>query len=143
MTHIVSASWKWAKNIGMIQVIANICQIGLKLAERIEVGCNVNKANDLVWWSQIGCRGFEYNVKQGSFEASNPLDLLCLDFTAVDPSRDGKENILVTTDIFSNFTVAEVTPNQQAKTVVGCPASYFFELVPIFWKKFLFFQQNL
>ena len=32
-------------------------------------------------------------------------------------SKDGKENILVMTDIFSNFTLAVITPNQQAKTV--------------------------
>ena len=34
------------------------------------------------------------------------------------PSKDGKENLLVMTETFSNFTVAVVTPNQQAKTVL-------------------------
>ena len=34
-------------------------------------------------------------TQQGSLVANNPLDLLCIDFLKVDPSRDGKENILV------------------------------------------------
>ena len=49
--------------------------------------------------------------------ANNPLDLICLDFTKVDPSQDGKENVLVITDAFSKFAVAVVTPNQKAQTV--------------------------
>ena len=57
------------------------------------------------------------NVKQGSLIANHPLEILCLDFTTMDHSKDGKENVLVMTDVFSNFTVAVVTPNQQAKTV--------------------------
>ena len=57
------------------------------------------------------------NVKQGSLITNHPLDLLCLDFTKMDHRKDGKKNILVITDAFSNFTVAVVTPNQQAETV--------------------------
>ena len=45
------------------------------------------------------------------------MDLLCLDFTKIDPSRTGKENILIMTDAFSKFSVAVVTPNQRALTV--------------------------
>ena len=54
---------------------------------------------------------------QGSIVANNPMDLLCIGFMKVDPSKDGKENVLVMTDAFSKFSVAVVTPNQQAKTV--------------------------
>ena len=57
------------------------------------------------------------NVKQGSLIANHPLEILCLDFTTIDCSKDGKENILVMTDAFSNFAVAVIPPNQQAKTV--------------------------
>ena len=35
----------------------------------------------------------------------------------MDPSRDGKENILVLTDAFSKFSQVFVTPNQKALTV--------------------------
>ena len=52
-----------------------------------------------------------------SFVANNPLDLLCLDFLKVNPSRDGKKNILVLTDAFTKFSQAFVTNNQKAPTV--------------------------
>ena len=57
----------------------------------------------------------DLNVKQGSLVANRPSDLLCLDFTKMDCSKDGKGNILVMIYAFSNFTVAVVTSNEQAK----------------------------
>ena len=56
-------------------------------------------------------------TKLGSIIANNPMDLLCIDFTKVDPSKSGKENILVLTDAFSKFSQVFVTPNQKALTV--------------------------
>ena len=53
----------------------------------------------------------------GHLEAHNPLDLVCLDFTKIDPSKTGKENVLVITDAFTKFSLAVCTPNQTAKTV--------------------------
>ena len=55
--------------------------------------------------------------KIGHFEAHNLLDLVCLDFTKIDPSKTGKENILVITDTFTKFSLAVCTLNQMAKTV--------------------------
>ena len=43
-------------------------------------------------------------IQPGSIIAKGPLDLLCVDFTTMDPSRDGKENVLVLTDAFSKFS---------------------------------------
>ena len=57
------------------------------------------------------------HTQQGSLVANNPLDLLCIDFSKVDPSRDGKENILVLTDAFTKFSQAFITNNQKALTV--------------------------
>ena len=58
------------------------------------------------------------HTQQGSLVANNPLDLLCIDFLKVDPSRDGKENILVLTDAFTKFSQAfNLTTNQKALTV--------------------------
>ena len=57
------------------------------------------------------------HTQQGSLVANNPLDLLCIDFLKVDPSRDGKENILVLTDAFTKFSQAFVTNNQKALTI--------------------------
>ena len=52
-------------------------------------------------------------TKPGSIIANNPMNLLCIDFTKVDPSKSGKENILVLTDAFTKFSQAFVTPNQK------------------------------
>ena len=43
-------------------------------------------------------------TQQRLLVANNPLDLLCIDFLKVDPSRDSKENILVLTDGFTKFS---------------------------------------
>ena len=45
------------------------------------------------------------------------MDLVCINFTKVDPSKDSKENILVLTDAFTKFSQVFVTPNQKAITV--------------------------
>ena len=57
------------------------------------------------------------NTKPGVIIAHNPMNLMCIDFMKVDPSKDGKENILVLTDIFAKFSQAFVTPNQKAITI--------------------------
>ena len=59
----------------------------------------------------------EPNTIPGAIIANNPIDLMCIDFTKVDPSKDDKENILVLTDAFTKFSQAFVTPNQKAITV--------------------------
>ena len=56
-------------------------------------------------------------TQPGSTVANGPLDLLCVDFTTMDPSWDGKENVLVLTDAYSKFSQAFVTPNQKALTM--------------------------
>ena len=45
------------------------------------------------------------------------MDLLCINFTKVDPSKGSKENILVLTDTFTKFSLAFITPNQKALTI--------------------------
>ena len=45
------------------------------------------------------------------------MDIFCIDLMKVDPSKDGKENVLVMTDAFSKFSVAVVMSNQQVKIV--------------------------
>ena len=45
------------------------------------------------------------------------MNLLCIDFIKLDPSKDGKENALVMTETFSKFIVVVVMSNQQVKTV--------------------------
>lgn len=49
--------------------------------------------------------------------ATRPLQLVTIDFTKMDPAQDGTENVLIITDVYSKFTVAEPTKDQKAKTV--------------------------
>ena len=57
-------------------------------------------------------------TKLGKIIANNPMDLLCINFIKVDPSKSSKENILVLTDAFTKFSQAFITPNQKALTMV-------------------------
>ncbi len=53
-----------------------------------------------------------------SIQASKPLEVVALDFSMLEHSQSGKENVLVIMDVFSQFTVAVPTANQRAVTVV-------------------------
>ena len=53
----------------------------------------------------------------GRLSATRPLEVLAIDFTVLEPSSDGRENVLVITDVFTKYTVAVATRNQRADTV--------------------------
>ena len=53
----------------------------------------------------------------GRLMASNPFEVLAIDFTMLEPTSDGRENVLVMTDVFTKYTVAVATRNQKADTV--------------------------
>ena len=46
----------------------------------------------------------EPNTIPGVIIANNPMDLVCVDFTKIDPFKDSKDNILVLTDAFTKFS---------------------------------------
>ena len=46
--------------------------------------------------------------------ASRPLEILAIDFTKLETASDGRENVLVLTDVFSKFTQTIPTRNQEA-----------------------------
>ena len=52
----------------------------------------------------------------GSVSASRPLEVLAIDFTVLERSTNGLENVLVMTDVFTKFSVATPTRNQTAGT---------------------------
>ena len=49
--------------------------------------------------------------------AYNPLEILAIDFTLLEKAADGRENVLVLTDIFTKYTQAIPTKDQKANTV--------------------------
>ena len=52
-----------------------------------------------------------------SIVAREPLEVIAIDFTVLEPASNGIENVLVTTDVHSKFTIAGPTKNQTAQTV--------------------------
>ena len=54
---------------------------------------------------------------QGSIVANNPMDMLLVDFMKLDPSKNGKKNVLVMMDAFSKICIEVITPNQKAKMI--------------------------
>lgn len=57
------------------------------------------------------------HVPMGHLFATKPLEVLAMDFTVLEPSSDGRENVLVVTDVFTKFTIAVPTCDQKASTV--------------------------
>ena len=53
----------------------------------------------------------------GTLLASQPLEIVAIDFTVLERASDGRENVLVVTDVFSKFTQAYPAPDQKAQTV--------------------------
>ncbi|KAK7910512.1 hypothetical protein WMY93_015196 [Mugilogobius chulae] len=53
----------------------------------------------------------------GHLLASRPNEILAIDFTVLEPTRNGIENVLVMTDVFTKYTVAVPTRDQRAPTV--------------------------
>lgn len=53
----------------------------------------------------------------GSLTASAPLEVLAMDYTLLEKSTSGFENVLVLTDVFTKFTQAIPTKDQRAPTV--------------------------
>ena len=50
--------------------------------------------------------------------ANRPLDILAIDFTVMEPSKGGIENVLVMADVYSKFMIAVATKDQKATTTV-------------------------
>lgn len=53
----------------------------------------------------------------GNLTASRPLEVVAIDFTTLEKSTDGREHVLIATDIFSKFTQAYPARDQKASTV--------------------------
>ena len=49
--------------------------------------------------------------------AARPLEIVAMDFTQIEKSTSGIENVLVFTDVFTKYTITIPTRDQTAKTV--------------------------
>ena len=49
--------------------------------------------------------------------ASRPLEILAIDFTKMETASDGKEDVLVLTDVFTKFSLAIPASNQETVTI--------------------------
>ena len=57
---------------------------------------------------------------------TQPMELVCMDFLKLEPSKGGIENILVVTDHFTKYAQAYATKNQTAKTTARVLYENFF-----------------
>lgn len=67
----------------------------------------------------------------GTVRASRPNEILAIDFTVLEPSSDGRENVLVLTDVFSKYTQAIPTKDQRASTVAEVLVKNWFQILGV------------
>ena len=60
---------------------------------------------------------FKVRTPMHSIVAKEPLEVVAIDFTILEPASNGIENVLVMTDVYSKFTITVPTRNQTAQTV--------------------------
>ena len=58
--------------------------------------------------------------KSGHLVATQPLQIVAMDFLGLDEASDGHEDVLVLTDVFTKWAVTIATKDQTALTVVRC-----------------------
>jgi transposase InsO family protein len=65
----------------------------------------------------IMAKPVKVKTPMGSILASRPMEVVAMDYTVLEPASNGKENVLVLTDVFTKYTIAIATKDQKASTV--------------------------
>lgn len=65
-------------------------------------------------------------VKMGRLRATQPNEMLCIDYLTLDKSSSGHENVLILTDVFSKFSRAIPTKDQTAETTAKVLVNHWF-----------------
>lgn len=82
------------------------------MSEEVAQWCQACEQCQVAKVGQPAARSF-----MGHLLASRPNEILAIDFTILEPSRNGMEDVLVMTDVFSKYTWAVPTRDQRAVTV--------------------------
>ena len=70
--------------------------------------------------------GKNTHTPMGHVLATKPLEVISVDFTLLEPASDGRENVLVVTDVFTKYAVAVPTRDQTAVTVTRALIAHWF-----------------
>ncbi len=71
------------------------------------------------------------NPPISNFLTSRPFEVVSIDFDKLEASSDGREDVLVMTDIFSKYTQAVATRDQKASTVAKVLFKHWFQVFGI------------
>lgn len=70
-------------------------------------------------------------TRMGHLTASRPLEVVAIDFTLLEKSSSGHENVLVMSDVFTKYSIAVPTKDQTASTVARILQSEWFNKLGI------------
>ena len=78
----------------------------------------IRKVKECMQYLQGKCPHIPERAAMGSLNASQPMELVCIDYLGLEESKGKYANILVTLDVFTKYAWVIRTQNQSAATTV-------------------------